>query len=454
MASTALTLGRTFAGVMSSLYEARLTTERVSTETREGHFRAPPVNFRGIRITPDTMVEISAMWACGMAISKPIAASTCDIFSEDRLGNRQSQRQSPLWRICNVSPNPAEAAITAYHFWQAKIFEAAVVGDSYAEIERDRAGQPVALYHLARHRLTPRYDARGRLYYEYRNPRGNYVILAPRDVLHVRGPTYDGVTSYRLWEVARLFLEYSRAVEVFGASFFANGAHLGEVFESDKPIDEKSYLRLQEQLETQHGGPGAANDYMILDNGLKFRQMATDPKASQFIETRQFLVEECCRFMGVPPHKISHLLRSTFNNIEEQNIDFKNDTLIPWATPLQQEIKLKLIGVDSPVTAEFDLDWISEGNMLDVAEADATRAMHGLDSRDEIRARRGRNRRGGKADALTVQKQNIDIEDMGNDEIEDAEEAAPGGRSPARQRRQDQVQRRRDREVRRREEDR
>lgn len=392
------------------------------------------------------------MWACGMVISKPIASSTCDIFLEDRDGNRQMQRQNPIWRLCNVSPDPQSASITAYHFWQSMVFQACMEGDSYAEIERDRTGAPVALYRLQRSRMETRYDARGRLFYEYSNPSGGSVSLAPRDVFHLRGPTQDGVTSYRLWETARLYLEYAKAVEVFGASFFANGAHLGEIFETDKPLGDKEYARLQNMLETQHGGPGAANDYMILDNGLRFKQMATSPEASQFIQTRQFLVEEACRFMGVPPHKISHLVRSTFNNIEEQNIDFKNDTLIPWATPLQQEIKLKLIGVDVPMQAEFDLDWISEGNMLDVAEADATRAMHGLDSRDEIRARRGRNRRGGKADALTVQKQNIDIEEMGYDETGDTEEAADPSRSPARQRRTDQIQRRRDREIRRSEE--
>lgn len=433
---------------------ARRTSELADRETRPpGYFRAP-INFRGINVTAETLVELSAMWACGMAISKPLAASTCEVFAVDGEGNRTLQRGIPLWELLNFSPNPSEGAITAFHFWQSKIFEAVLAGDSYAEIERSRGGTPVALHSLHRRRVMPRYDSRGRAYYEYTNPNGGVVNLDPQDVFHVRAPTYDGLTSYRLWEVGRLLFNYSRAVEVFGASYFANGAHLGEVFETDRELTEAQWQRLQEQLETQHGGPGAANDYMILENGLKFKTIASSPEAAQFIQTRQFLVEEVCRFTGVPPHKISHLLRSTFNNIEEQNIDFKNDTLIPWATPIQQEIKLKLIGRRSPLDAEFDLDWISEGSILDVAEADAKRVTHGIATRDEIRQRRGLNKRGGKADTLTVQKQMKDLEELDDeDEFDDAADAdgddQGGGVSRARQR---EIQRRTARQLRRREE--
>lgn len=390
--------------------EARATAPDTDKETRKGHFFRPPVMFKGVRITPDTIVEISAMWACAMAISKPIAASTCEVFAVDNDANRTMMRTHPLYELLNFSPNPARAEMTAYHFWQSRIFEAVLCGDSYAEIERNKLGMPVALYPLQRWRMTPRYDAAGRIYYEHRNPDGTVTNLAAMDVFHVRGPTYDGVTSYRLWEIGRLSLEYSKAVEVFGASYFANGAHLGEVFETEKSLSNEQWTRLEDQLDEQHAGPGAANDYMILENGLKYKQMAQSPEVAQFIQTRQFLVEEACRFTGVPPHKISHLVRATFNNIEEMNIDFKNDTLIPWGVPIQQEICLKLIGRRMPMEVEFDFDWISEGKIGDVAEADAKRVNHGIADRDEIRRKRGFNRRGGNAGKLTVQKQTIDLE--------------------------------------------
>ena len=390
--------------------EARMTEPDKATVTRRTSFMRAPVTFRGIRITPDTIVEVSALWACGMAIAKPIASSVCDVFEVDREGNRTSMRTHPLWELLNFSPNPAAGDITAYHFWQSKIFEAVVAGDSFAEIERNRMGMPVALYHLDRGRMTPRYDASGRLYYEHRNPSGQMTPLAPRDVFHVRGPTYDGVTSYRLWEVGRLLFETARAVEVFGASYFANGAHVGEVFESDKTLTQDQWDRLEQQLDEQHAGPGAANDYMILENGLKIRRLAESLEVAQFIQTRQHLVEEVCRFAGVPPHKVFHLLRMTFNNVEEMNIDYRNETLVPWAVPIQQEIGIKLIGRGLPMEAEFDMDWVAEGNILDVSEADGRRVEHGIATRDEIRRKRGFNRMGGKAETLTVQKQMIDIE--------------------------------------------
>lgn len=436
--------------------EARKSAPETSKETRRIHWANMPVQFRGIRATPETLVELSALWACGMAIAKPIAASTCDCFAVDREGNRTMMRTHPIWELMNYSPDPAASDITAFHFWQSKIFEAVVAGDSFAEIERSRMGQPTALYHLHRDRMRVRWDARGRIYYQHTNPDGSITNLASRDVFHLRGPTYDGVTSYRLWEVGRLLFDYSKAVETFGASYFANGAHIGEIFETDQTLSAEAYDRLENRLEEQYRGPAAANDYMILEGGLKFKAIATSMEVSQFIQTRQFLVEEVCRFTGVPPHKVAHLLRSTFNNIEEQNIDFKNDTLIPWAVPIQQEVQLKLIGRRMPMEVEFDLDWISEGSILDAAEAAGQFATHGIATRNELRKKRGWNKMGGNADKLTVQKQMIDLDDMSNEDAastgdedgqDDSGNPPNGGR--ARQRRQDQIRRREDDAIRR-----
>ncbi|XUM25127.1 phage portal protein (plasmid) [Bradyrhizobium oligotrophicum S58] len=65
---------------------------------------------------------------------------------------------------------------------------------------------------------------------------------------------------------------------------------------------------------------------------------------SQLIEVHQFLVEEICRWFGVPPHKVMHLLRATFTNIESQGIEVVVDSIAPWVKRWEDEADYKLLG--------------------------------------------------------------------------------------------------------------
>jgi phage portal protein BeeE len=44
----------------------------------------------------------------------------------------------------------------------------------------------------------------------------------------------------------------------------------------------------------------------------------------------------------VPPHKIGHLARSTFSNIEHQGLDYVASALLPWVRRLEEEADRKL----------------------------------------------------------------------------------------------------------------
>ena len=78
---------------------------------------------------------------------------------------------------------------------------------------------------------------------------------------------------------------------------------------------------------------------MIVDGGMKFERASTDPNDAQFIETRQHQIEEICRWFGVPPHKVMHMLRATFSNIEHQSIEVVVDSITPWAKRIEYSPK-------------------------------------------------------------------------------------------------------------------
>jgi hypothetical protein len=45
----------------------------------------------------------------------------------------------------------------------------------------------------------------------------------------------------------------------------------------------------------------------------------------------------------VPPHKVMHLLRATFSNIEHQSIEVVVDSVTPWARRLRAGSRLQAV---------------------------------------------------------------------------------------------------------------
>src|SRR6185369_10893050 len=77
--------------------------------------------------------------------------------------------------------------------------------------------------------------------------------------------------------------------------------------------------------------------------GATYVGIGIPPNEAQFLETRQFQVNEIARWFNIPPHKLAELSRSTNNNIEQQSIDYYTTTLMPWLTTWEQELCTKLI---------------------------------------------------------------------------------------------------------------
>jgi hypothetical protein len=83
---------------------------------------------------------------------------------------------------------------------------------------------------------------------------------------------------------------------------------------------------------------------MILEQGLDFAHPNMTQVDAQYVETRRQTVEEICRWFRVPPHKVAELSRAHFANVENLNIDYATDALMPWIKRLEEEADWKLIG--------------------------------------------------------------------------------------------------------------
>ncbi|HEY4723623.1 MAG TPA: phage portal protein [Anaerolineae bacterium] len=116
---------------------------------------------------------------------------------------------------------------------------------------------------------------------------------------------------------------------------------------------------------------------MILQAGMTFKSISMPPEDAQMLENRQFSVEEICRWFNVPPHKVQHLLRATFSNIEHQQLSFSTDTIRPWLVRWEQELKRKLFVGDDEHYAEHVMDAMLRGDSVSRAESNMRQFSNG-----------------------------------------------------------------------------
>lgn len=338
----------------------------------------------GVRVTPDTAVQIPAVWACLTYISESVAVLPWHVHEETDDGNKML-RSHPVDWLLYKRPNPEWSS---FQFRETLLHWALRYGNGYAEIERDQAGRPFALWPIHPDRVSPCRDgATGELYYEINNGSGSKVEIDAADMFHIRG-FGEGVVGVNVIEYAAESLGWARAAHLFGASFFGNGATPSVVVKNKKALSPAALKRQRREFEALYKGPMRANKTAHLDNDSDIEVVGLDAEKSQIIAVHQFLVTEICRIFRVPPHIVAELTRSTNNNIEQQAIEAVQRCLMPWVKRFEDEADAKLFGANRrALYSKMNLLALLRGDAKSQAESFQIYRNMGVMNADEIRER-------------------------------------------------------------------
>jgi len=293
----------------------------------------------GITVTADTALTYSAIYCAVTLLSQTEAVLPFPVFKRLTPRGKERFRTHPNYTLLHDRPNPEMGSLD---FRQCLMGHVLMWGNAYAEIELNGAGKPLALWPLRPDRTEPKRTSSGQLYYEVRDKNGHATTLLPEQVLHFKGVSFDGLVGYSVIRLARESIGLGLATERFGSSFFGSGAQPGSVLQHPAKLSDKAYERLKETQEEKIKGLGKAHRMMILEEGMKWEKIGIPPNDAQFLETRQFQVTDIARWFNLPPHKLKDLERATFGNIEEQNIEFIQDSVMPWLVTIEQECNWKL----------------------------------------------------------------------------------------------------------------
>ena len=97
---------------------------------------------------------------------------------------------------------------------------------------------------------------------------------------------------------------------------------------------------LKEEFTQKYSGDNAFK-VAVLDLGMKYTQLGISHQESQYIENRNFSVEEVSRFTGIPVYMLQAGKQSYQSN-EQQQLDFVMNVMTPHIVQVEQEAMYKL----------------------------------------------------------------------------------------------------------------
>lgn len=308
-------------------------------------------------VNETTALGITAYLACIKNISEDVAKLPLGIYQRQEPRGRKQLRDHPLHVLLNNEANPEASAMSVREVLTS---HALGWGGGFAEIQR-RGGEPIALWPLDPTGVEVRRDTWGEklLFYSVHG-----VPMVPRDILHIHGLGHSAYAGWILALLAKDPIGNALAAQKFSGSFFGNGTSTTGTIEVPDAMSETAFKHLRESFFERHTGTENQWRPVILEQGAKYSPTSTEPQKSQMIEVFQHGVEDICRLFRMPPHKIQHLLRATFSNIEMQALEYVTDCLLGWLVRWEQEIWRKLLFPQERkrVYAKHNLDMLLRGD--------------------------------------------------------------------------------------------
>lgn len=412
------------------LFAARRTREDAHPEVS----RIPPQarSQAGVYVTPDRALTNDVVWACVHYLSSTVAQLPWHVKRELDSGASEIVRRHPVGSVLSYRPNPE---CSPFQFRETLVGWALLWGNGYAEIVRDASGRVIELWPIHPSRVEVRRDLEtDGLFYRVNGYQRGQIDLNPRDVFHLRG-FGDGPVGLNVAEYAAQSIGWAQATALFGASFFGNGLNMAGFIETPHSLSPEARDRMRAELNRMFRGPRRAHRWSFLDLGAKFNKLTATPDEAQFVATMQHQVEVICRWFRVPPHKVMHLLRGTFSNIEHQSIEVVIDSVTPWVTRLEQEADFKLFGGNRQgFYTDIDLRGLMRGDAKARGEYYKMMRETGALNANEIRAFEGENSMGPQGDKYVMQSQYTTLERIGEEPA-----AAPAPRPAPQPEQEDQV---------------
>jgi HK97 family phage portal protein len=287
----------------------------------------------GIAVTPETALQAPTVQAVIRAIGGHISTLPVHVLLKTESKGREKKEPLPNHPVQRLLSHPNQTQ-DRVSYWLDATSWLLRYGRHHAFKARGVTGPIRRLEPLPPATVNVEQADDLSLKYRVYRSAGDSRVYRADQVHTARLMSRDGVEADSPVMNVRESIALEIAAERFGGSFFGNGAMPGIVFRymtgATGHKSEEDRKRFIEEFQAAFNARGRFRAILV-PRGI---EMAGDPIAldndkAQFLETRKYQRTVIAGAFGVPPQFVGDLERATFNNAEQQSIDFVGNVILP-----------------------------------------------------------------------------------------------------------------------------
>lgn len=340
----------------------------------------------GVVVERDRALGQPAFWRAVQIIATAVGTLPLGLYRA-RDGQWEEVRPPELRAIWG-RPNPE---VPRSVFWTTAVMHCVATGNAYLYVVAGRGSRgermPAELWPIEPARVRVGRDERGEKVYvidgDLERPRRDWV--AGGDIVHIPGPTWDGLVGLSPLLLHARALGLAIAAEMYAARVLQQGSVPGGYLTTDQPLTREQAMQLAADWEALHRGPENAGRVAVLGRGARWMSVGLSPADAQLLASREFQIAEIARMFGVPLWLLDAHSKDTSwgSGLEEQNRAFLAYTLMGWIRRFEETITDELVP-DEDVEARFDTSALTRGKLADQVAAVRTLVQAGYDPADAL----------------------------------------------------------------------
>lgn len=326
-------------------------------------------------------LKLSAVYAAISLISNAIAA--LPIYVKQHKDNTDTiLENNPIQKLFYNMLQTKHTAI------KQLVWDLLLWGNAFMYIKR-KDGKPDKLIYLQHGDVQVDYKKEQDLVqYNVNNHNAIPKLVKQEDMIHFAKDTYDGINGRGFMYFASDIINLAGFTQKAAEDFFGSGCNLTGILQFKRPLKPGQQEQIRSQwMQIHSSGQGGLG---VLEGDSEYIPISQNSADAQMLETREFNITEIARFFNINPVLLGDLSHSSYNDIEQSQIEFVTHTLLPIINLFEDELNRKLI-TNSRQYIDLDESELMKGNMTTLANYYSTLVSNGIITIDESRKQLGFN---------------------------------------------------------------
>jgi HK97 family phage portal protein len=335
-----------------------------------------------IPINTEIALKVAAVYACNKVLSETISTLPLKCYERTTDGGKEEYNQYFLSKVFK-KPNVLQ---TQAEYFENLVTQINLKGNSYSAINYKK-GYVNELLPMNPILMYPEIKDNN-LIYTYHHQDRPLQIYKPDRIFHVKNLTLDGLTGLSPISYAAKAVNLAAESEDHGYRYFKNGTRASGFLKHPGQLKGTAYKNLETSFNKKMSGEEKFK-IQILEEGMEWVNASMTNEDSQYLQTRQFQVEDIARWYRVPLELIQHPAKTaSYASVEQFMLSFVVHTIRPWCVKIEQRINTTLIPEEDQdrIFFEFKVDGLLRGDLRSRYAAYSIARQWGWLSADDVRA--------------------------------------------------------------------